>query len=113
MPGEQSPDWKLLQRLLAETRPLVEAQIRVGTMFGCAAAFVGRRLAFCVCSGAIGAKLPQAEAARLIASSEATPFRPFGRSPMREWVELRADPHQLASISPILVTAVRYADNRA
>ncbi|HLI86637.1 MAG TPA: hypothetical protein VKV17_22210 [Bryobacteraceae bacterium] len=86
-----------------------EPGIRIGVMFGCPAAFVGRRMAFCVYGEGIGAKLPQAEAARLIASGQATAFRPFDRPAMKEWVELRVKPGEALKIVPILAAAVRYA----
>jgi hypothetical protein len=87
----------------------VEPGIKVGAMFGCPAAFVGRRMAFCVHGQGIGAKLPQADAARLIASGEATAFRPFGRPPMEERVEPPAGPDEAPRAAPILALAVRYA----
>ena len=74
---------------------------------------MGRRLAFCVYGQGIGAKLPQAEAARLIASGEATAFRPFGGPAMKEWVELRAEPGEALRMAPILALAVRYARDMA
>jgi len=85
----------------------------IGSMFGCPAAFVGRRMAFCVFSSAVGAKVPEAEAAGLIASGTATPFRPFGRPPMREWIELHAKPDNAAKLAPILSLALRYAKGSA
>ena len=108
MHGGPAHDRTLLDALVAHMRA-VEPEIRTGAMFGCPAAFVGRRLAFCVYGQGIGAKLPQAEAARLIASGEATAFRPFGRPAMKEWVELRAEPGEALRMAPILALAVRYA----
>jgi hypothetical protein len=87
----------------------VEPEIRVGAMFGCPAAFVGRRMAFCVYGKAVAAKLPQAEAARLMAAGDATAFRPFGRPPMKEWVELQAEPGDAPRLAPVLAIALRYA----
>ena len=87
----------------------VEPEIRVGAMFGCPAAFVGRRMALCVYGEGVGAKLPQVDAARLIASGQATAFRPFGRPAMKECVELRAEPGEVLRIAPILALALRYA----
>ncbi len=77
------------------------------SLFGCPAAFVGRRMAFCVHGRGIGGKLPQADAARLIASGGATAFRPFGRPAMKDRVELRAEPGGALRIAPILALAVR------
>ena len=105
-------DRTLLDTLVTHMRA-VEPGIRIGAMFGCPAVFVGRRMAFCVYGEGIGAKLPQAEAARLIASGQATAFRPFGRPAMKEWVELRAEPGEALQMAPILTLAVRYARDLA
>ncbi len=108
MHHEPAHDRTLLDTLVAHMRT-VEPGIRVGVMFGCPAAFVGRRMAFCIYGQGIGAKLPQADAARLIASGEATAFRPFGRPAMKEWIELRTEPSEALRVAPILTLAVRYA----
>ncbi len=108
MPQEPIHKQLLLDALVAHMRA-VEPGIRIGAMFGCPAAFVGRRMAFCVYGEGVGAKLPRAEAARLVASGAATAFRPFGRPAMKEWVEPRAEPGETLRIAPILTLAVRYA----
>jgi hypothetical protein len=87
----------------------VEPELRLGVMFGCPAVFVGRRLSFCVFDKAVGAKVPAPEAARLIAAGEATPFRPYGKPAMKEWIELEATPATVGNISGVLTLALRYA----
>ncbi len=76
-------DRTLFDALVARMRP-IEPAMRVGTMFGSPAVYLGRRMAFCVFGAEIGVKLPEAEAARLIASGSASAFRPYGRAPMKE-----------------------------
>jgi len=66
-------------------------------------------MAFCVFGSAVGAKVPQADAERLIASGTATAFRPFGRPPMREWIELRAKSEELDRLQPFLSLAIDHA----
>jgi hypothetical protein len=105
-------DRALFDAVVAQMRT-TEPGIRIGSMFGCPAVFVGRRMAFCVYGSAIGAKIPEAEAARLIASGEATAFRPNGRPPMKEWIELRATPGDSVTPAPILTLALRYARGSA
>jgi hypothetical protein len=101
-------DRRLFDALIENMRS-VEPSMRTGSMFGCPAVFVGRRLAFCVFGSAVGAKIPAADAARLIAANDATPFRPFGRPPMNEWIELQASPENARKLTPILSLALRHA----
>jgi hypothetical protein len=101
-------DRALFDALVVQMRT-TEPGIRIGSMFGCPAVFIGRRMAFCVYGSAVGAKIPEAEAARLIASGEATAFRPYGRPPMKEWIELQAKPCDSVTLAPILTLALSYA----
>jgi hypothetical protein len=78
-------------------------------MFGCPAAFVGRRLAFCVYGDAIAAKLPQALAQRLLDEGRAEAFRPFGRPPMKQWVQVRATVADASRLRPLLERALQHA----
>lgn len=105
-------DRVLFDALVVQVRA-IESGIRVGSMFGCPAVFVGRRMAFCVFGSAVGAKVPEAEAARLIASGTAAAFRPYGRSAMKEWIELQATPANAAGLVPVLSVALRYAKDSA
>ena len=67
MPSRDGPihDRALFDALVAHMR-VTEPELRIGSMFGCPAAFLGRRLAFCVFGAAVGVKVPAVEAARLI-----------------------------------------------
>jgi hypothetical protein len=105
-------DRALFDAMVVKMR-IAEPGIRVGAMFGCPAVFVGRRMAFCVYGSAIGVKIPQADAARLIASRMAAAFRPYGRPPMKEWIELQATAADFGKVVPILTLALRYAKGTA
>lgn len=110
MPSRDGPihDRALFDALVAHMR-VTEPELRIGSMFGCPAAFLGRRLAFCVFGAAVGVKVPAVEAARLIESGTATAFRPYGRPPMREWIEVQARPDDVPRLESILASALRYA----
>jgi hypothetical protein len=80
-------DGRFFERLLVRAKAL-EPELRAGSMFGCPAAFVGRKLAFCVFGAKIGAKVPEAYAGALVASGVVKPFQPYGKKKMREWIAL-------------------------
>ncbi|TKC81650.1 hypothetical protein FAZ69_27175 [Trinickia terrae] len=87
----------------------IDAPVREGAMFGCPAAFVGRRIAFCVYGSGLGIKLPAERAAALLESGRAFAFQPYGRAAMTEWVELRIQRDRVDEIAPVLAEAVRFA----
>jgi hypothetical protein len=101
-------DLGLFDAVFAYARPLDPA-VREGTMFGCPAAFVGAHLAFCVYGSGIGIKLPAERAAALVAEGRAFAFQPYGRSAMREWVEVRITRERVADLAPVLAEAIGYA----
>jgi hypothetical protein len=101
-------DLGLFDAVFARVRHLDPA-VREGTMFGCPAAFVGTHLAFCVYGSGIGIKLPADKAARLVEAGRAFAFQPYGRAPMREWVEVRITRERVAELAPVLVDAIEYA----
>jgi hypothetical protein len=109
-PEELIHNRALCETLLAEMRG-VAPDLRSGSMFGCPAAYIGKRMAFCVYGDVVGVKLPAAAAAQLMASGRAAAFRPYGRVPMKEWVELRATDATSAAAAPILAVAIAYARN--
>ncbi len=88
----------------------VHPEVREGRMFGHPAWFVGRRMFACVYGDGVGLKLPEAEATALLRRADVVHFQPYGKAPMREWVQVNrkraADyQHDLA----ILESAMRYA----
>ncbi|CAB3764835.1 hypothetical protein [Paraburkholderia humisilvae] len=101
-------DLGLFDAVFSHVRHLDPA-VREGTMFGCPAAFVGSHLAFCVYGSGIGIKLPAEKAERLVERGDAFAFQPYGRSPMREWVEVRITRERVADLAPVLIDAIDYA----
>jgi hypothetical protein len=101
-------DLGLFDAVFSHVRHLDPA-VREGTMFGCPAAFVGSHLAFCVYGSGIGIKLPADKAAHLVEKGDAFAFQPYGRSPMREWVEVRITRERVADLVPVLIDAIDYA----
>lgn len=87
----------------------IDASVHEGAMFGCPAAFVGAHMAFCVYGSGIGIKLPAERAAALVDAGRAFAFQPYGRAPMREWIEIRITRDRIAEIADVLVEAVKYA----
>lgn len=94
----------LLKQMLS-----IEPVLRAGSMFGCPAGFVEGRLAFCVFGSTVGIKVPEGRARMLIREGKAASFRPYGRSPMREWIQFTPVREELAGLIPVLVEAVEYA----
>jgi hypothetical protein len=80
-------DLALFDALLGEAR-LRNPEVRRGSMFGSPALFLGRRMIGCVFGPNIGLKVPAEVASQAIASRSATPFRPYGKPAMREWIEV-------------------------
>jgi hypothetical protein len=101
-------DLALFDSVFAHVRHL-DSAVREGTMFGCPAAFVGTHLAFCVYGSGIGIKLPAERAAQLVADGRAFAFQPYGRSAMREWIEVRIPRERVADLAPVLAEAIGYA----
>jgi len=86
-----------------------DPSVREGAMFGCPAVFVGSHLALCVYGSGIGIKLPAERAAMLVSTGRAFAFQPYGRSAMREWVEIRIPRERVGEIAPVLIEAIEYA----
>jgi hypothetical protein len=63
--------------------------VRPGKMFGFPAYYVGRKLCICLYEQGVGIKLPEPSAAKLLETDQnAVPFQPFGKSRMKEWVQI-------------------------
>lgn len=97
-------DRELFAWVVSHVRELVP-ELRTGAMFGCPAVYVGGKLAFCVYGFGIGVKLPEAEAARLVSSGLAAPFRPFGKPAMKAWVLLPGEA-DIRDLLPVLLASV-------
>ena len=96
----------------AELRALLAAypEVREGRMFGHPAWFVGRRMFACVYGEGVGLKLPEAEATALMKRAGVVRFQPYGKAPMREWVQVnRKRPADYRRDRATLEAAIRYA----
>jgi hypothetical protein len=85
----------------------IDTSVHEGAMFGCPAAFVGAHMAFY--GSGIGIKLPAERAAALVHVGRAFAFQPYGRAPMREWVEIRITRDRIAEIAGVLIEAIEYS----
>lgn len=62
--------------------------VRPGKMFGFPAFYAGRKLFVCIYGEGVGLKLPE-DAVRKLRGPHIVPFQPYGKPPMREWIEIR------------------------
>ena len=115
--GIRPPSVNYRVDLLAALRQLViqVPGVREGKMFGYPAFFVGRRMFACVYGDGVGLKLPAHRANELIEADSAAPFQPYGKSKMREWVQItRARSEDYSADRDILIEAISFvADDRS
>lgn len=83
--------------------------VTAGVMFGSPALFLGKRMIGCVFGSSIGLKVPEPVAARARAEGAARPFRPYGKSAMREWIEIDGD--ALGQNTTLVQQAIRFAES--
>ena len=107
--GPAQHDRLLFQALLEQARG-IDPSVRGGSMFGCPAAYRGRKLAACVYGSGVGLKVPEAVAKSAIASGRAVPFTPYGKSQMREWIMIRPHEDGLDAYADLLEAALTYAE---
>lgn len=86
----------------------LDGDAREGNLFGYPAVFLGRRIVLCVYGDGIGIRLPARYAGDLIQSGRAVPFQPYGRSTMREWVEMHVSVDRLDEMVPVFIEAARF-----
>ena len=84
--------------------------IRHGSMFGSPAIYDGRRMAICVYGTELGLRVPESLARRSIEDGRATPFRPYGKPPMREWIALGGGLSALGGRDDLLQAALTFAE---
>jgi hypothetical protein len=96
----------LFSALLAQAR-LRNPEVWAGAMFRSLAVFVGRKMAACVLDGKIGLRVPAALASAGLLCGRARPFRPYGKAPMREWIEI--DGAALIEQGDLLTEAIAFA----
>lgn len=94
---------------LAALADMLRPGVRRGAMFGCPALYCGKKMAVCVYGAAIALKLPETLAAKAKAEGRATAFQPYGRPPMREWIELAPKNRDLAPFQDLIAAALDYA----
>jgi hypothetical protein len=79
-------------------------------MFGLPAFYAAGRLFACVHGEGVGLKLPEAMVEELVEMPGVRPFQPYGRPPMREWVQIdREDSQDYADDMDLLLTAMTFA----
>ena len=101
-------DKALFDAVLARAASFKSA-IRRGSMFGSPAIYVGRRMAICVHGTELGLRVPETLARRSIEDGRATPFRPYGKAPMREWIALRGGLSALKGRDDLVQAALTFA----
>lgn len=101
-----NPDHKVVLDQLLSGLPLV----REGKMFGFPAYYAGKKLAICLYEEGVGMKLPAATVKRLLDEDQnAIPFQPYGKSIMREWVQInRDDSNEYRQYQAIFEEAIDY-----
>jgi hypothetical protein len=80
-----NPDHKRVLDDMFSGHPL----LRPGKMFGFPAYYVGKKMCICLYEQGVGIKLPAATVTNLLATDpNVIPFQPYGKSRMREWVQI-------------------------
>jgi hypothetical protein len=83
-PGCRADVLEWVERLLG-SRP----EVTQGKMFGFPAFYTAGRLFACVYGDGIGLKLPQDLVRRLEGKPWITPFQPYGKPKMKEWIQIQ------------------------
>lgn len=87
---------------------------RPGSMFGHPALYAGRRLAVCAFGAGLGLRLSAERVSELIATGRGTPFQPYGKSPMREWVHVSASASDDGNaMATLIAEALEFAGGHA
>ncbi len=85
-PGYRSDVLEILSRVLSKRSDVVP-----GWMFGFPAFYTAGKLFACVYGDGVGLKLPQDKVLQLEGKAGFTPFQPYGKPKMREWIHIRHD----------------------
>jgi hypothetical protein len=94
---------------LAALAEMLHPGVRRGAMFGCPAIFCAKKMAVCVYGAAVALKVPEALAVKAKAEGRAIAFVPYGRPPMREWIEVTPENRDLAPLQDMIAAALDYA----
>lgn len=88
--------------------------VREGAMFGLPGFFVGRKLFACLYGQHAGVRVPADVAQGLLKEGRCTPFRPYRRPAMREWVQFpRTSPEEIAEYEDVLMAAYEFVGGKA
>lgn len=108
-PGYRNGVVGVLDRLLA-ARP----EVTRGKMFGFPAYYTGGKLFACVYGDGVGLKLPQEVIRTLEGKPGLTPFRPYGRPRMKEWIHIHHDhPGALSKDAALFQVSIRFVSRTA
>lgn len=113
MSGGPKPGWSeaVADRLLGIGE---EAGAERGHMFGHPALYAGRKLAACAYGDGIGLKLPRQRVTELLESGGGTPFQPYGKSRMPEWIHLRVEtPSDLDERAGIIAESIAFVASQS
>lgn len=104
------PNFNINHKAVLDEMLLEHPLVRSGKMFGFPAYYAGKKLAICLYEQGVGMKLPEATVKRLLAEDgNATPFQPYGKSKMREWVQINcADSGNYREYQAIFEEAIDY-----
>ncbi len=86
LPGYRQDVLEALVRLFVD-RP----EVTRGKMFGFPAFYTAGKLFACMYGEGVGLKLPEDMVRQLEGKPGITPFRPYGKPKMREWIHIRRD----------------------
>jgi len=108
-PGYRSDVLEILSRVLSQRPDVVP-----GMMFGFPAFYTAGKLFACVYGEGVGLKLPQDRVRQLEGKPGITPFQPYGKSRMREWIHIRRDPAStLAKDASLLEASITFVGRAA
>jgi hypothetical protein len=84
--------------------------LRPGKMFGFPAWYVGKKLCFSLYEQGVGIKFPATTVKHLLETDKnVTPFQPYGKAVMREWVYIvLPNPNDYRGYLPLFNEAVQF-----
>jgi TfoX/Sxy family transcriptional regulator of competence genes len=84
-------------------------QVTSGKMFGYPAYYVQGKLCACVINDAVGVKVPADLAQKLLTQNHITPFQPFGRPKMKEWIQINhTNSSDYLNDKPIFTASIQF-----
>ena len=100
-----NPEHKVVLDDLFQGYPL-----RSGKMFGFPAYYVGKKLCICLYENGVGVKLPAQSVAYLLETDpNVSPFQPYGKARMREWVQINLERSEdYRQYLPLFEESIRY-----